>query len=143
VMTLRPREQDIRREKASSNICTNQGLMALAACIYLSVMGKHGLRRIAELCYHKSHYAAQKIAEIPGYTVNTSQPYFKEFVITCPRPVHEINAYLLDNYRIIGGYDLGKDYPDRTAQMLVAVTETNTKSEIDDLVEGLTRAKAG
>ncbi len=139
VMTLRPREQDIRREKASSNICTNQGLMALAACIYLAMMGKHGLRRVAELCYHKAHYAAQRIAEIPGYSVNTALPFFQEFVVTCPRPVQEINARLLEDYRIVGGYDLGKDYPDRAGQMLVAVTETNPKDEIDELVEGLTQ----
>ncbi len=140
VMTLRPREQDIRREKASSNICTNQGLMALAACVYLSVMGKHGLRRVAELCYHKAHYAAQRIAEIPGYSVNTTLPFFQEFVVTCPRPVQEINANLLEDYRIIGGYDLSKDYPDRANQMLIAVTETNPKDEIDELVDGLTQA---
>ncbi len=137
VMTLRPREQDIRREKASSNICTNQGLMALAACVYLSVMGKHGVRRVAELCYHKAHYAAQRITEIPGYAVTTTLPFFKEFVVTCPRPVQEINAKLLEDYRIIGGYDLGKDYPDRANQMLIAVTETNPKAEIDELVDGL------
>ncbi len=140
VMTLRPREQDIRREKASSNICTNQGLMALAAAIYMAVMGKHGMKRIAELCYQKSHYAAQKIAELPGYSVNTKLPYFQEFVVTCPKPVDKINALLLDEYGIIGGYDLSKDYPDRTGQMLVAVTETNTKAEIDALVEGLAKA---
>jgi glycine dehydrogenase subunit 1 len=140
VMTLRPREQDIRREKASSNICTNQGLMALAACVYLSVMGKHGLRRVAELCYHKAHYAAQRTMELPGYSVNLTLPFFNEFVITCPRPVSEINKLLFEEYRIIGGYDLGKDYPDRAGQMLIAVTETNTKTEIDELIGGLAQA---
>jgi glycine dehydrogenase subunit 1 len=140
VMTLRPREQDIRREKASSNICTNQGLMALAASIYLAVMGKHGMRRVAELCYHKAHYAAQKLAELPGYSVNTKLPFFKEFVLNCPRPVSEINAMLYEDHGIIGGYDLSKDYPERGNQMLVAVTETNTKAEIDDLVRALSLA---
>ncbi len=137
VMTLRPREQDIRREKASSNLCTNQGLMALASCIYLAVMGKHGLRRAAELCYHKAHYAAEQIAQLPGYNVNTELPFFEEFVVACPHPVKETNAALFEEYDIIGGYDLSKDYLDRTNQMLIAVTETNTKAEIDRLVYAL------
>ncbi len=140
VMTLRPREQDIRREKASSNICTNQGLMALASCVYLAAMGKHGLRRVAELCFHKAHYAAEQIGQLNGYAVNTELPFFEEFVVACPKPVSEINNALFEDFSIIGGYDLGKDYPDRANQMLIAVTEMNTKSEIDDLVRGLAQA---
>jgi glycine dehydrogenase subunit 1 len=140
VMTLRPREQDIRREKSTSNICTNQGLMALAASIYLALMGKHGLKRVAELCYQKSHYAASQIAELPGYSVNLRQPFFKEFVVTCPKPIKEVNKLLMDEYGIIGGYELGRDYPDRADQLLVAVTETNTRAEIDLLVEALRAA---
>ncbi len=142
VMTLRPREQDIRREKASSNICTNQGLMALAAAVYLSLMGRRGLRQVAELCYHKAHYAADQIDALDGYHVDRSKPFFKEFMVRCPRPVAAINAYLLDEWGIIGGYDLGKDYPERADTMLVAVTEMNTREEIDALVEALKEVAA-
>jgi glycine dehydrogenase subunit 1 len=137
VMTLRPREQDIRREKASSNICTNQGLMALAACVYMSVMGKHGMRKVAELCWHKAHYAADQISRIEGYTVQREHPFFKEFVVTCPKPVAEINEELMHEYGIIGGYDLGRDFPGREKDMLVCVTEMNSKDEIDGLVDAL------
>lgn len=133
VLTLRAREQDIRRERATSNICTNQGLMALAATVYMSLMGRQGLRQVAALCYHRAHYAAAEIAKLPGYSVDTRAPFFKEFVVQCPRPVAEINATLRE-HGIIGGYDLAGDEPQLGNAMLLAVTEMNSKADIDELV---------
>lgn len=134
VLTLTAREQHIRREKATSNICSNQGLMALAATIYMSLLGKNGLEQVANLCYQKAHYAADLISKIPGYEVMHTAPFFHEFTVKCPRPVSEINDSLLDS-GILGGYDLGNDYPDLKNHMLVAVTEMITKEEIEMFAE--------
>lgn len=136
VLTLSTREQHIRREKATSNICSNQGLNALAAAVYLAVMGKNGMRRVAELTYHKAHYTAAEIDKLPGYSVRTTKPFFKEFVVQCPQPAAEINAALLA-HNIIGGFDLSRRCPERTHQLLVAVTEMNSRAQIDAFVSAL------
>ena len=142
VMVLATREQHIRREKATSNICSNQALCALTALTYLSLMGEEGFRQVAEQCFHKAHYLADRLEKVAGVKPLFQTPFFNEVAVVLPSDPNRLNDALLQK-GILGGIPLGRDYPELGNAMLLAATEVNSKEEIDSLVQAVAEWRGG